>query len=342
MSETIHIALSFNDPKGTYARHAAVTMVSIFENTSSPICVHVLHDDTLTDFNMDAMSDVAHKYGQSVLFHNIESAFNARKKLLSSFKRLADWGKGTVYRLLLPETVEVDKIIYLDCDILVTLDIAELWNVPIGDKAVACVRDCSGDYKKRPVRWQDKLRCGFMDVEAAEYFNAGVLLMNLGKIRKEYDIIGSLGGFLNRYGRCVIAPDQDYLNWLFSHDKLMVDEKFDRMRWENFSEEALYGAIWHMSGFKPWTLFSRPYVDELYWEYLRHTKYCKSEKELVRLMLRDLSKESKIHRHSSDCIRRLLKQMRENLFDGSIWIYIYIIYKKLTGDYYGIRYSRRR
>ena len=49
--DMIHIALAFCDPKGTYARHAAVTMASIFANTKRNVCVYIIHDDTLSKEN---------------------------------------------------------------------------------------------------------------------------------------------------------------------------------------------------------------------------------------------------------------------------------------------------
>ena len=46
-SDVIHIALAFCDPKGTYCRHVSVVMASIFANTSSTVCIHIVHDNTL-------------------------------------------------------------------------------------------------------------------------------------------------------------------------------------------------------------------------------------------------------------------------------------------------------
>ena len=41
--EPVHVALAVYDPTGTYSQHAGVVMTSIFENTKSPVVVHVLH-----------------------------------------------------------------------------------------------------------------------------------------------------------------------------------------------------------------------------------------------------------------------------------------------------------
>ena len=62
----IHVALAVYDPKGTYSQHAGVVMTSIFENTQSPVVVHILHDETLTEDNRKKFIRTAEKYGQTV------------------------------------------------------------------------------------------------------------------------------------------------------------------------------------------------------------------------------------------------------------------------------------
>ena len=54
----VHVVLAVYDPKGTYSQHAGVVMTSIFENTQSPVGVHILHDETLTEDSSEAEGDV--------------------------------------------------------------------------------------------------------------------------------------------------------------------------------------------------------------------------------------------------------------------------------------------
>ena len=71
-NDKIHVALAFCDPKGTYCRHAAVTAASIFANTSRRVCVHIVHDDTLTSDNRSKLLQLADGYGQEINFINIK------------------------------------------------------------------------------------------------------------------------------------------------------------------------------------------------------------------------------------------------------------------------------
>ena len=141
MDNNIHVALAVYDPKGTYSQHAGVTVTSIFENTKSKVTVHILHDDTLTDLNRERFLNTAKRYGQSIDLINVEDYKN--KIGGETLKNIPDyWSVGTLYRLFIPEILKnLDKIIYLDCDIVVNADIAELWNVDIGDNALAGARD---------------------------------------------------------------------------------------------------------------------------------------------------------------------------------------------------------
>lgn len=54
----IHVAFCVNDANGSYVRHTAATIASIFENTKDKVTVHLIHDETLTDENKDRLLEV--------------------------------------------------------------------------------------------------------------------------------------------------------------------------------------------------------------------------------------------------------------------------------------------
>ena len=88
--------------------------------------------------------------------------------------------------LLLPQGIE--KALYLDSDIIVNLDIAELWQIELDDKPLGAVpelyqlkdKEASIERTNRAVA---SCREGFIKTE--DYFNSGVLLMNLKVLREE-------------------------------------------------------------------------------------------------------------------------------------------------------------
>ena len=106
-NDKIHAALAFCDPRGTYCRHAAVTMASIFANTESRVCVHIVHDDTLTHENRVKLELLASSYEQELNFINVENLLDTERIDVS--RLTVDGMRGTLFRLLLPDVSSEDK-----------------------------------------------------------------------------------------------------------------------------------------------------------------------------------------------------------------------------------------
>ena len=330
-NDVIHIALAFCDPQGTYARHVAVTMASIFANAPGRhICIHIIHDETLTVANQTALNRLTEKYSQEIVYHNIykiykQSPIFARNLNFQGFR-------GMMFRLFIPNIISVDKIIYLDCDIVVNLDIYDLWKVRIDNYAIAVVRDFWAiehmDGKK--ISWRLLLFWKLLGITPESYFNSGVMLMNLIKLRSEYNITESMYKFFEYYKTCSTLPDQDFLNWLFANDRLLLDERFNHIALLNV-KDSLFGSIWHMAGgsAKPWNSYTRPYVDDLYWKYLRLTPYCENDDDLLHLVLTGMASSPLMHHHSSSCVYRLFEQFKDNVFRAHIWTVLPILWKLL-------------
>lgn len=330
-SEKVQVALAFCDPRGTYARHAAVTMASIFANTESQVCVNILHDNTLKPDNREKLKITAKCFDQEICFINVENMID--KSLIDAKKLIIDgFHLGAMFRLLIPDFIEVDKIIYLDCDIVVNLNIAELWQVSLKDNAIAAVLDASsqGFLKGHKIPWRVAMLWDVMGIAHDSYFNSGVLVMNLKKIREEYDFLEEVGHFYAQFKKCITFRDQDCFNYIFSKDRLLVEPKFNRLNIDKVNSCNVHGSIWHMAGeIKPWNSYTRKGVDELYWHYLTQTPFCEDNDTLIRTMLYDLSSSPYSHLHSSDCIKRLKKQLSDNIFRGHMLTVPYITAKVL-------------
>jgi lipopolysaccharide biosynthesis glycosyltransferase len=175
--------------------------------------------------------------------------------------------RGAVYRLMIPDVLSQDKAIYLDGDIVVDMDIAELWAVDMAKRCVAVVRDLDRQYWGK-AHWE---RVRHIGVSPELYFNSGVIVMNLTLIRQKHNLLAELPAFLREYPKATVV-DQDYLNRLFFQDCVWLTERFNRFvaGWRGgWSSEGSSGAIWHWAGpdDKPWKGFVAP-VDILYWRYL--------------------------------------------------------------------------
>ena len=259
----LNIVLCINDKNGGYYKHALVTMVSALENASCRLTFHILHDDTLLP-NMRYFEDLVARYGQSVQFHNLRE-----RDFAAMAPDTGRWGKGTLYRLVLHEYVEADTALYLDCDIVVTLDLAQLLAVDMRDRAIAVVRDpCATKKDKQAYRRIIKL-----GVPLEQYFNAGVMLCNITQLRTLFEKTAQ--ELMKSFMAKSAYPDQDGLNAFYAKRPelvIMLDEKFNcqlnyiRLDWyfqdfDWYKEKIIHYAMPK----KPWNYFSHAAV--LYWKY---------------------------------------------------------------------------
>lgn len=127
--------------------------------------------------------------------------------------------KEMYYRLLafkfLPE--EMDRILYLDPDILVINPIRELYETDLDGYLFAAAY-----HDLLTVKEINRIRLTPYEIKA--YYNSGVLLMNLELQRKEIDE-QEIFQFVESNRMRLILPDQDVLNALYSKRIKTLDEK---------------------------------------------------------------------------------------------------------------------
>ena len=249
----IHVCFSLYDKTGRYSKFTGTTMLSVFENTSAPVTVHILHDDTLTQDNRDKFIYLAGRCAQAIKFYNVEKICPDK---LSAFVELTPEIKnarvsvGTLYRLLVPQIIpsDIEKIIYLDSDIVVNIDIKELWQVELGEKILAGVPEILS-YKTADEMNRNFNLCADGFVKPENYFNAGVLVMNLNLLHAEEKKIfdGLRFGFQDIRHRSYL--DQDVLNYCFASRSLKLPAKFNKFTNDvRLEKEPLAKKIYHYAG----------------------------------------------------------------------------------------------
>jgi lipopolysaccharide biosynthesis glycosyltransferase len=126
--------------------------------------------------------------------------------------------KEMYYRLLaykfLPSSL--DKILYLDPDMIIINGIGKLYDTDISDYLYA-----AAFHNRISVKEVNRLRLFPYEIE--EYFNTGVLLMNLELLRKKIDE-QEIYDFVEKNRSRLILPDQDIMNALYSKNIKKVDE----------------------------------------------------------------------------------------------------------------------
>ena len=189
----------------------------------------------------------------------------------------------TYYRFLIQDLLPyADRAIYIDSDLIVLTDLAQLYNQPLGDHLLAAVPDA--DFQGQINRWKDTKKYAVEELGLKTpygYFQAGVLLLNLAELRAvhtvdEWLILASVP---HRYA------DQDVLNqacqgrvlyldmaWnvLSDCDKKRISEVIEyapATLYQSYMQSRNQPKIVHFAGFKkPWQYPDEDF-GELFWQY---------------------------------------------------------------------------
>ena len=175
----------------------------------------------------------------------------------------------TYFRLFIANLYpQYNKAIYLDSDILVLGDIAELYNQDMGDNLIAAAPDDVIQTTKVFQEYAEKV-VGVADYR--NYFNAGILLMNLDEFRK-FDFQNKFLYLLETI-KFTVAQDQDYLNRLCKGKVKIIDKAWDTMPIGNETlEEKDLKIIHYNLADKPWHYDNIKYK-EYFWKYAKKTEY---------------------------------------------------------------------
>ena len=119
------------------------------------------------------------------------------------------------YRMAIPSLIISDKALYLDCDILFMKDVSELFAKPLEGVAIAAVED--------PV-YQPIDLLGMS--KGSEYFNSGIMMMNLDYWRSN-QISEKTLSFLLANPEKIKYADQCALNAIIDGAFLKIDKKYN-------------------------------------------------------------------------------------------------------------------
>lgn len=184
-----------------YAWLMGISMISLFENNRGCHEINVyLFGDKISSDNEVKLNQAAKQYGRKLEIIDVNK-LKLPDKLYSG-----RYPKSAFSRLfafdLLPK--EIDRVLYLDCDIIVDGCINELYNHTMEDKIIWAVKDC--------VSKAYKLKIGIKG--DGIYINTGVMLMNLRKMR-QFPMLDRISEFVGRYSGVMDYADQEIINGIF-------------------------------------------------------------------------------------------------------------------------------
>jgi len=177
-------------------------------------------------------------------------------------------------RLHIPKLfgAEVARVLYLDADLLVLEDIEPLWRTDMQGFAVAAVLD----------RWDHRLKQGDPELAAVprvqNYFNTGVLLMDLARWRAERVSERAIA-YLDEHPGASF-PDQDALNAVCDGRWTQLDGRWNLhdLRDTDVARMApeRRPAIVHFAGRKPWKTDHLNLNAGFYDAYRSRTRYART------------------------------------------------------------------
>lgn len=248
-SNIIHIALCTDE---NYSYPCGVCITSILENNKDKECNIYVLTSGLKDCSIKKFKEISKKYNQRIEIIKIDN------HLISGLKTNDRFPFSIYYRFLLPQLlVDLDRVLYLDCDIIVTRNLNELWNTDIKEYACGVIEDQMSDcitMHNRISKYRD-------------YFNSGVLLMNLDYWRRN-EISSELINFIYENPSMCLYPDQDALNYVLGDKVLFLKYEYNyqelfyrpkgnlylhKTKWGGLLPEGSVPTVIHYTAeIKPW------------------------------------------------------------------------------------------
>ena len=179
------------------------------------------------------------------------------------------YSKTTYFRLFIPNLYpQYNKVLYLDSDITILSDVADLYNIDIGDNLIAAAPD---DVIQTIEVFQDYAEKVVGVADYRNYFNAGIIVMNLDELRK-FDFQEKFLYLLSTV-KFSVAQDQDYLNRLCKGRVKLFSNTWNRMPigGDVVDRDDLH-LIHYNLAFKPWH-FENILYKEYFWECAKKTEY---------------------------------------------------------------------
>lgn len=210
-SSKMHINICFITD-ASYVLPTCVSITSLIKNKKRSSIIDIFVVGTGLDENQLKLFEQLKTHNVNILVNNVVNKYdqvNTKHGYVS---------KAAMLKFDLPKLFpNLDKILYLDSDTLVLTDLSELYKTDIQNKYAAVVSDMSGCYQGNAKKF------GFDN-----YFNSGMMLLNLKKMRK--DGISDKLLYAKEHDNYKHFMDQDAFNEVLGQNVIYLSPKWNYMK----------------------------------------------------------------------------------------------------------------
>lgn len=259
----MNIALTFDD---NYLEQSIILMTSILANGNERVTFHIV-DGGLSE---DSKTTLKKFPNCEVKFYSVD------ENIFKDYVKSDYYPVSMMYTMVLPELIDVERLIYLDSDMVVNSSLKELYEMDFEDNYIAAVEDANG--KKYVKKFGLK--------PTSKFFNTGVMLVNCAKWRAD-KISDKAVEFAMAHTGTRFGYDQTSLNLLLEGKVKFIDLKWNLQYcpinvWATYDDELQYknaiknpNIIHYVGDYKPWkkglSYFNPKSAD--YFKYHKLTSY---------------------------------------------------------------------
>ena len=227
-----------------YVPHLSVTITSILKNNKGERFSFHIISNSITDTNKNLLIKIFKREKINFIFYK----FTEKE---SDFIVSGHASSANYYRLFLTKYLphDISKILYLDSDLININSLDPFWNIDIKDFALAAVKT------------NNHIRAKELGLQHDNYFNSGVMLINVEYWRKE-NAFSKFLQFIKDHPKKIKFWDQDVLNYIFQNKVLFIPDKYNQPKNEKITKNTV---ILHFTGkLKPWHIHY-PHINRKYY-----------------------------------------------------------------------------
>jgi lipopolysaccharide biosynthesis glycosyltransferase len=271
--EIYNIGCSANN---AFAQHLGVMLFSLLKNCPSSDKINIfVMDGGISQANKNKINSIIKKFKSSITY------LKPQMKLIEGLKTCRHISIEGYYRFFLFDNPKIDKILYLDCDLVVEKDILELYKTKFEGKMICAIQDPGGSEERKQI----------LSIPLNKhYFNTGVLLVDCKEWRKK-NATQKIIEYTKTYPEKIQFADQDGTNAILKNNwkelnpkwnmiTLLVYHKyFPFIKISNYENEEIAqivkspNIIHYASFLKPWFFLDPVPNKKRYWFYLKQTPW---------------------------------------------------------------------